>query len=113
MGIVSRGDFHDTGAELHVYMFVRNDGHFDWAEEAHDFQGLTDVFLVAFVFWVDGESGVAEFGFRADGADGERAVFHIDERVVFLFVIYFQFGKRGAAVGTVVDDVVVAIDFAF
>ena len=110
-----RGSYlYAARAELHVGMLVADD------EDGLADYGQNDVFadevLVALIFGVDGDGGVAEHCFGTGGRNDEifvaafDLIFKVPEEGIFLAVDDFGVGERRSAVGAPVDYARTAVD---
>ena len=114
--IVGRCDFDDAGSELHVDMFVGDDGNLSVDQrEAYLFP---DEMFVAFVVGMDHDGRIAEVGFGPRRRDHDIPLL-VDERIAdmvepafVLFVFDFDVAQC-PVVGTPVDHVVAPDDQFF
>ena len=117
VGVVCRGDLQRAGAELGIDVSVFDDRQLAFQQgQDNGFAGLA---LVARVFRVDGDRGIAQHGFRTRGGDDQGAVpvlqrvFDVVEMPGLFLVFDFEVGQRGVTARTPVDDVVALVDQPF
>jgi len=116
--VVRRRDLDATGAEGHVDVGVRNHG--DRASREWQRDLPADKVRVAGVLRIDRDCDVAQHGFRSSGCHddvGEPGVSRAGERVpdlpdraLFLLVVDFEVGHRGAECGIPVDEPLSPVD---
>ena len=116
VGVVGGGDFHHTGAEVHLHVLIGHNGDF----LVH--QGQDDVLahqvLVALVLGVDRHGGIAQHGLRAGGGQLDVAaavgqgVAQVPEGALLLLKDDLRVGDGGLAVGAPVDDTLAPVDEA-
>ncbi len=63
IGIMGRGDFDDAGAKFRIGVLIGDDGNEAVDNWENDF--LADKMLVALIFRMNGDRGIAKEGFRA------------------------------------------------
>ena len=116
VGVVGRGDLHRAGAELHVAVFVGDDGYL-FIHDGQD-DGLADLVLIAGVFRMHGHGGVAQHGLGAGGGHDDKAfavgvgIAQVPQVAGFVLVVDLDVGDGGLAVGAPVDDAHAAVDEA-
>ena len=64
--VVSRSDFYHAGAKIYINHLIADDFHFGFTQKSFNFNFLTNVLLVSFVFGIDGHGRVAKFRFGSD-----------------------------------------------
>src|SRR4029453_407823 len=99
-----------AGAELRIDRFVGDHLHRDRAVDRRNLERLAHEVPVALVLGMDGQTGVAELGFRPYRSETDRTVLDVDELAVALLALHLEVGQHGLAVRAPVDDVVVAVD---
>ena len=114
VGVVGRRDFYNARAEVHVHVFVGNDGDFT-IDKGHN-DGLAHKVLVTLVVGVYGNSSVAEHGFGTGRGDDHgliavsQVITDLPEAALDVSVFNFVISKGRMAAGTPVDDVFAAVD---
>src|SRR5690606_8888667 len=73
--IMSWCNLHRPCSKRWIYVFIGDDADFKRSIQSLGCNDLADVFLVAFVIWVDGYCGIAELCLRTSRCQGKRPVF--------------------------------------
>ena len=116
VGVVGRGDLHDTGALGHIGVLVADDGNLLVQQGQHHMAAVE--MGVPGVLAVDGHSGIAQHGLRAGGGQLQHLaglldrVQQVPEAAVLLLVLHLGIRDGGVAVRAPVDHAVAAVDQA-
>ncbi|MPN30629.1 hypothetical protein SDC9_178100 [bioreactor metagenome] len=112
--VVRRSHFNRARAKGHVNVFVRHDGY--RAADNGQYHVFADHVLVAFVFRVDRNAGIAEHRLGARRSDGDRTVSvfgviaHVPEVALLILMLDLNIRERRFALGTPVDNAVAAVN---
>ena len=97
--VMRRGDLDAAGAEFEIDVAVGDDR--DFAIGQRQLCHLADHVLVAFVFRMNHDGGIAEHGFRAGGGHHQAAraigqrIADVPHEAVFFFLHHFEVGDGG------------------
>ena len=112
VGVVGRGDLHDTGALGHIGVLVADDGDFLVQQGQHHMAAVQ--MGVAGILAVDSHGGIAQHGLGAGGGQLQHLAGLLDrveqmpEIAVLLLILHLSIGDGGVAVGAPVDHPVAA-----
>ena len=108
VGVVRRSHFNAACAKLHVAVFIADNG--DFLIDQRQNTLFANDGLIALVVGVNGNSGIAEHGFRAGGRNNNVAA-SIDQRITnvpeiagLVLIFNLGVGQRRGAVRTPIDD---------
>ena len=117
VGIVGRGDFERTGAELAIDVVVGDNRH-RAVEDGHQHLAA-DEMPVTLVLRVDGHGGIAQDGFWARGGHRDefirvvrQTVLEVIQETRFLRILHLEVRDGGAQAGRPVDHARAAVDQA-
>ena len=117
IGIVRRRHLHRAGAELRIRQLVGDDRNLPIHQRQQNF--LPVQMLVAFVFLVDRDRGIAQHRLRPGRGHGDEliranhGIADLEQLALDFFVLDLKIGNRGLASRTPVDDVLAAINQSF
>ncbi len=116
VGVVGRGDLHDTGTLGHVGVLVADDGDL-LVQQGQDDMAAVQM-SIAGVIAVDGNGGIAQHGLGTGGSQFQHLaglldrVEQVPEAAVLFLILHLGVGNGGVAVGAPVDHAVAAVDEA-
>ena len=114
--VMAGRDLHAAGAEFHIGVLVADDGNLAPDERERD--GLADHVLIARIFRIHRNGGVAEHRLRTGRGDLHTAgavrqrVADVPEEAVLLDIFDLRIGKGSRAVRAPVDDTLAAVDIS-
>ena len=114
VGVVGRGDLHDTGTLGHVGVLVADDGDL-LVQQGQDDMAAVQM-SIAGVIAVDGNGGIAQHGLGTGGSQFQHLAGLLDrvekvpEAAVLFLILHLGVGNGGVAVGAPVDHAVAAVD---
>jgi len=109
VGIMCGSDFHNARTEFTIDIFIRNNR--DFSPDYGDKRCFADIFLIPFIFRVNGDSGIAEDCFRTSRCHRQiistsvrQHVFEIIECSGFFGIFDFQIGNGGLKLRRPIHD---------
>ncbi len=115
--VVRGGNFHGTGSEVFVNIFVRNNRNF--TSDQGQNKRFSDQMRIAFIFGMYGNSGIAQKRFGTGGGDNYHLIavlyriLNMPEMSCLLGIFHLGIGKSGGTARTPVDDTVALINETF
>ncbi len=116
VGIVCGRHFHSARAKFRLREFVGDDRNLAIHQRQHDFLAMQ--MLVAFVFGVNGDRGIAQHrlgtsrGHRDELVTSDDRITNLPQMSRDIFVLHFEIRDRSLVPGTPVHDVVATINQA-